>query len=111
MIDTADFWFLKEVIRSHPIWSNLNPKFIDFTGFDEEEIRKTRLDYENKNIDIDKVKYAFRFEYSDITYIFAQQQEDIDRVIEEIRNVKIDQMQQDRLIAKIITSRQIERDF
>jgi hypothetical protein len=51
------------------------------------------------------------FEYSDITYIFVQQQEDVDKVIEEIRSTKIEQLQQDRLIAKIITSRQIERDF
>jgi hypothetical protein len=88
-----------------------NPKFIDFSGFDEEEIRKTRLDYENKNIDNDLIKYVLPFEYADITYIFVQQQEDGDKVIEEIRNTKIEQIQQDRLIAKIITSRQIERDF
>jgi hypothetical protein len=88
-----------------------SPIFIDFTGFDEEEIRKTRLDYENKNIDNDKLKYVLPFEYADITYIFVQQQEDVDKVIEEIRSTKIEQLQQDRLIAKIITSRQIERDF
>lgn len=88
-----------------------HPKFIDFTGFEEEEIRKTSLDYENKNIDNDLGKYVLPFEYADITYIFVQQQEDVDKVIEEIRSTKIEQLQQDRLIAKIITSRQIERDF
>ena len=39
-----------------------SPKFIDFTGFDEEEIRKTRLDFENKNIDTDLLKYVLPFE-------------------------------------------------
>lgn len=88
-----------------------DPKFIDFTGFDEEEIRNTRLDYENKNIDNDLIKYVLPFEFSDITYIFVQQQDDVDKVIEEIRSLKINELEQDRLIAKIITSRQIERDF
>jgi len=88
-----------------------HPKFIDFTSFDEDEIRKTRLDYENKNIDNDLLKYVLPFEYADITYIFVQQEEDVDNVIEEIRTTKIDQLLQDRLIAKIITSNQIERDF
>lgn len=88
-----------------------DPKFIDFTGFDKEEIRNTRLDYENKNIDNDLIKYVLPFEFSDITYIFVQQQDDVDKVIEEIRSLKINELEQDRLITKMITSRQIERDF
>lgn len=40
-----------------------------------------------------------------------QQEEDVDKVIEETRKIEIPSMQQDRLIAKIVTARQIERDF
>jgi hypothetical protein len=88
-----------------------NPDLIDFKGFDEEEIRNTKLEEENKNIDKDKNVNAIPFEYADITYLFVQYEEDVDKVIEEIHSLPITQLQQDRLIAKIITSRQIERDF
>jgi hypothetical protein len=87
------------------------PTFIDFTGFDEKVIRNTRLDYENKKLAQDRKKYILPFEYSDITYLFVQKEDDVDKVIEEIRSLRLKQLEQDRLIAKIVTARQIERDF
>lgn len=86
-------------------------KFIDFSGFDEDEIRNTRLDFENKKLENDGEKFSLPFEYIDITYIFVSKEDDVDKVIAEIRSVKLPHTQQDRLIAKIITARQIERDF
>lgn len=88
-----------------------DPPFIDFSNFDEEAIRNIRLDFENKKLDKDSKKFSLLFGYSDITYLFVQKQDDVDKVIEEIRNINIDHVQQDRLISKIITARQIERDF
>jgi hypothetical protein len=87
------------------------PEFIDFTGFDEEEIRKNKLEFENAKLEKERKNYTLPLEYSDITYIFVQKEEDVDNVIEEIRFLKLKHLEQDRLIAKIITSRQIERDF
>lgn len=92
-------------------WIPKNPKYEDFTGFTEKEIRNTRMDIVNAELEKDKTKYNLSFEFRDITYIFVQQDEDVDKVIEEIRNSKIDSHSADRLISKIITSRQIERDF
>jgi hypothetical protein len=92
-------------------WIPKDPKFEDFSSFTEEEIRNTRLDFVNEELEKEKNKYLLPFDYSDITYIFVQQEEDVDKVIEEIRKIKIESSLQDRLIAKIITSRQIERDF
>lgn len=92
-------------------WIPKNPDYEDFAGFSEEEIRNTRLDFVNGQLEKDKSKYQMPFEFSDITYIFVQQEDDVDKVIEEIRKSKIDSHSADRLIAKIVTSRQIERDF
>jgi hypothetical protein len=92
-------------------WIPKNPKYEDFAGFSEEEIRNMRLDIVNGQLEKDKDQYKLPFEFSDITYIFVQQEEDVDKVIEEIRRSKIDSRSADRLIAKIVTSRQIERDF
>jgi len=87
------------------------PAFVDFTDFHENEIKKNKLEEINKQLDEDKNKYSFPFEYSDITYIFVQQDKDVDKVIEEIHKVKLPGLQSERLIAKITTARQIERDF
>ena len=92
-------------------WIPKNPKYEDFAGFTEEEIRNSRLDIVNSELEKDKNSYKLQFEFSDITYIFVQQEEDVDKVIEEIRKSKIEPHSADRLIAKIITSRQIEYDF
>lgn len=92
-------------------WIPPNPTYEDFAGFDEEEIRKERLDIVNDKLEKDKSNYLLPFDYHDITYIFVQLDADVDKVIEEIRRAKIPTQQQDRLISKIITSRQIERDF
>ena len=61
-----------------------NPAFIDFTGFDEEEIRKIKIEDENRKIGKNPDQYILPFSYSDITYIFVQQDEDIDKITEEI---------------------------
>lgn len=92
-------------------WIPKEPKFEDFSSFTGQEIRKTRLDIVNEELEKDKSKYILPFDYTDITYIFVQQEIDVDNVIEQIRKIKIHQIQQDRLIAKIVTARQIERDF
>lgn len=86
-------------------------KFIDFGGFDESEIRKTRLEFENKKLEEDGKEFLLPFEYPDIAYIFVQHEEDVDKVIDEIHSLKVTQREADRLIAKIITARQIESDF
>ncbi|MBS1537662.1 MAG: hypothetical protein JST20_07945 [Bacteroidetes bacterium] len=92
-------------------WIPKEPKFEDFTNFTEEEIRNERLEIVNEELEKDKNKYILPFEYSDITYIFVQQENDVDNVIEQIRKIKVQQIHQDRLISKIVTARQIERDF
>ncbi|MFN3753980.1 abortive infection system antitoxin AbiGi family protein [Flavobacterium sp.] len=92
-------------------WIPNDPKFEDFSNFTEEEIIKTRLSIVNDLLEKDKTKYLLPFEYKDITYIFVQQVADVDKVIDEIRRLKISQIEQDRLISKIITARQIEKDF
>jgi hypothetical protein len=65
----------------------------------------------NQNLIIERKKFLLPFEFSDITYIFVQFEKDIDKVINLIKKIDTSQTQQDRLIAKIVTSRQIERDF
>ena len=65
----------------------------------------------NNELRNNRDKYLLNFEFSDITYIFVQFEKDIDRIINLIRNIKTSGLEQDRLIAKIITSNQIERDF
>jgi hypothetical protein len=88
-----------------------NPRYIDFSGFDEDEIRRTRLEYENKKLADDGRQYVLPFKYKDITYIFVQKDDDVDKIIDEIHRLPISQREADHLIANIITSRQIERDF
>jgi protein-tyrosine phosphatase len=92
-------------------WIPDKPVFENFKGFSEEEIISSRLEHVNDQLDKDKDKYTLQFDFSDITYIFVQFEDDVDKVIEEIRKSKIDQKFADRLISKIVTSRQIERDF
>jgi len=87
------------------------PAFINFSGFDEDEIKKSKLEYENDILEKGSNNYKLSFEYSNITYIFVQKAEDVENVIDEIYKLKIDQRQRDILISKIITARQIERDF
>jgi hypothetical protein len=87
------------------------PEFLDFSKFDMEMFQNVWLLGENQKLDKDPTKYALPFEYDDITYIFVQRQIDVDSVIKEIHKIKIEQIEQDRLISKIITSEQIERDF
>jgi len=92
-------------------WIPKDPKFEDFAGFTEDEIVNERIKLVNEELDKKSDKYLLKFEYSDITYIFVQLDGDVDKVIEEIRKINISRIQQDRLIAKITTSRQIEWDF
>lgn len=54
-----------------------NPKYIDFVGFDEDEIKNTRLDFENKKLAADGKKYIVPFEFDHITYIFVQKDDDV----------------------------------
>lgn len=57
----------------------------------------------------DKGKYLLPFDHSDFIYIFLQQEDDVDKVIEAIRKIKIHH--HNKTNRKIITARQIERDF
>ncbi len=92
-------------------WIPNNPNYEDFEGFDEEEIRRSRLDLVNKVLETEKGRYLLEFDFEDITYIFVQKDEDVDRVIEEIQRSKIEENQKYRLVSKIITAKQIEWDF
>lgn len=85
-------------------------EIIDCKKFTPEHIDKMLIDV-NTQLRDKRDKYLLNFEFSDITYIFVQFEKDIDRIIKLIRNVNTSELEQDRLIAKIITSRQIERDF
>lgn len=83
---------------------------IDCTNLNDEDI-KIKLELANNKLVKERKDFLLPFEFADITYIFVQYEKDVDKVIETIRKVDTSQIQQDRLIAKIITSRQIERDF
>lgn len=85
-------------------------EFIDLSNLDDFDILN-RLNIQNEILAKNTNEFLLPFEYHEITYIFVQFDDDVDKVIEEIRLIKISQLQQDRLISKIITSRQIERDF
>jgi hypothetical protein len=78
-------------------WRFIPPKaeFLDFTDFDIEEIRNSRLDLENNRLATGEKEYLLQFDYSDITYIFVQFEKDVDKVIEAIRRMKISMLQQD----------------
>lgn len=84
-------------------------KFVDFTGFDEDEIKKMKIEDENSKLHKDQ--YLLKFKYSDISYIFVDKAKDVDEINKEIRRFKLSQREADRLISKITTARQIERDF
>ncbi|MEJ7821612.1 MAG: abortive infection system antitoxin AbiGi family protein [Chitinophagaceae bacterium] len=89
-----------------------NAIIIDFDGFDEDEIRKTRLNYENDQLISSTAKYLLPIEYKDITYIFVQGEEDVNPLIKSIKSLGLKNEEVvDNLIAKIVTARQIERDF
>ena len=49
--------------------------------------------------------------FKDITYLFVQSEEDIYALVKAIKNLKLNDESTDRLITKIITAKQIERDF
>lgn len=83
---------------------------IDCTNLTDIEI-KLKLEFANDELSKFRNEFLLSFEFTDITYIFVQYEKDVDKVIETIRKVDTSPLQQDRLIAKIITSRQIERDF
>jgi len=83
---------------------------IDCANLTDNEI-KMKLNEMNRVLSNPRKDFLLQFEFTDITYIFVQYEKDVDKVIETIRKVDTSQLQQDRLIAKIITSRQIERDF
>ncbi len=87
------------------------PSGADSIEFSESDDVINRLDIENKKLEKNRSKYILPFDYTDITYIFVQHEKDVDNVIEEIRKIPTSNTQQDRLISKIITSKQIERDF
>ncbi len=91
-------------------WRFVAGDVIDCTHLTEINI-KVKLDEENYILSSKRQDFLLRFEFSDITYIFVQYEKDVDKVIETIRKIDTSQIQQDRLIAKIVTSRQIERDF
>jgi hypothetical protein len=65
----------------------------------------------NNKLVRERKAFLLPFDYDDITYIFVQFEKDIDSVIDVIKKIDTTEKQRDRLIAKIITSRQIERDF
>ncbi|MGV8877563.1 MAG: abortive infection system antitoxin AbiGi family protein [Sphingobacteriaceae bacterium] len=91
-------------------WRYVAGDVIDCTNLTETNI-KVRLDEANNILSSKRKDFLLPFEFSDITYIFVQFEKDVDKLIESIRKVDTSQIQQDRLIAKIVTSLQIERDF
>ncbi len=72
---------------------------------------KKRLAKLNSDLAKERTEFLIPFEFDDLTYIFVKYEKDLDKVIKAIRNVETTAHQQDRLISKIITSRQIEMDF
>jgi Putative abortive phage resistance protein AbiGi, antitoxin len=88
-----------------------NAEPINFEGFDEDEIRKTKLDYENNQLISNTSKYLLPLEYGDITYLIVENINDVSPLIKAIRSLKINDDVPDKLISKIITAKQIERDF
>ena len=89
-----------------------DPVYLDLSKLSNNaRLPKILIDAKNKKLTEDRSKYSLPFDYTDITYIFVRNEEDVDKVISEIRKLKLQTLEQDRLISKIITSRQIERDF
>lgn len=84
---------------------------IDFDGMDEEEIRNGKLDFENDKLTSNRGKYTLPFEYRDITYLFVETEKDVAPLIKAIKSLHIKGTIADSLITKIITAKQIERDF
>lgn len=85
-------------------------ELVDCTNLSDSKITE-KLKKLNDDLAKKREVFLLPFEFDDITYIFVQFEKDIDEVIRVIRKLEASQMQKDRLIAKIITSRQIERDF
>lgn len=90
-------------------WIPKGVKFYNLSDLTDDETEKI-LNFENKKLK-KQSNSKLPFDYSDITYLFVQQDKDVEIVIEEIKKTKIEQILQDRLISKIITSAQIEYDF
>lgn len=88
-----------------------NAELIDFDGMDEDEIRNGKLEYENNQLINNTGKYWLPFEYSDITYLFVETDKDVSPLIKAIKSLSIKEDAADLLIAKIVTAKQIERDF
>jgi len=88
-----------------------NAELIDFGGFDELEIRKTRLDFENNSLIEDTGKYLLPLQYDDITYLIVETAKDVYPLIKALKSLDIEKRSIELLISKIITARQIEHDF
>lgn len=88
-----------------------NAELIDFDGFDEDEIRNGKLEYENNQLINNTGKYLLPFDYGDITYLFVESEDDVYPLVKSIKSLSIKEESVDMLIAKIITAKQIERDF
>ncbi len=72
------------------------------------------LDHKNNDLSNDPnfKNHILKFEYSNLSYIFLRTEKDIKEVYETIyKNNTIDDMTKAKLMSKIITSKQIERDF
>lgn len=79
--------------------------------FMQEGLRKGILDNLNKELLRDRDKYKLPLEYTDIIYLFVEFDKDAPKLIEAIRNARIDPDGADLLISKIITWRQVEQGF
>jgi hypothetical protein len=88
-----------------------NAEVINFDGFDEDEIRTGKLEYENKLLSDNISKYRLPISYEEITYLIVETAKDLSPLIRAIKALKIEGDNKDILISKIITAKQIERDF
>jgi hypothetical protein len=86
-------------------------ELIDFKGFDEDEIRNTRLEYENDKLSNNASKYFLPITVGEITYLIVESIKDVLPLIKAIKSLNIHADISDVLISKIITAKQIERDF
>lgn len=85
-------------------------ELVDCSDLNDDDIKKKLFEI-NEKLSLKRDSFLLPFEYEDISYIFVQYEKDVDSVISVIRKIYTSQLQQDRLVAKIITSRQIEKDF
>jgi hypothetical protein len=77
---------------------------------------KVWIDDLNKGLKEEKSKYLLPFTYDDISYIFVKNERFVGTVIERINRIislkgKENELERGKLIAKIVTAKQIERDF